>query len=188
MAHCVNGGIIKVMTFVKPAEIIHLFNLAEGSRFADFGSGSGAYVLSAAPLVGQTGKVIAVDIQKDLLLKLKQAVADAGHSNVKFLWCDFENVGATELPEDSLDVAVISNTLFQLENKLGALREIHRTLKNTGKLYLIDWSESYKGMGPNDNMIVTKSAAMDFATEAGFILQSEFSPGEHHYGLELIKQ
>ncbi len=176
------------MAFVNPAKIIHLFNLMEGSKFADFGSGSGAYVLAAAPLVGQTGRVLAIEVQKDLLLKLKQAVVDANHSNVKFLWCDFENLGATQLEDESLDVAVVSNTLFQLDNKLGAIREMHRTLKKSGKLYIIDWSESFKGMGPSSDIVVDKDSAMGFATEAGFILQSEFNPGEHHYGLELSKQ
>ncbi len=174
--------------FINPAEIIHLLELKEGSTLADFGSGSGAYVLAAAPLVGQTGTVYAVDIQKDLLLKLKQGVADAGHTNVTFLWCNFEEVGATQLPDQSLDVVIISNTLFQLESKSGALKEAHRVLKNTGKLYIIDWSESYKGMGPEEALVVTKSGVLDFATVAGFVLQSEFNPGEHHYGLIFNKK
>ncbi len=173
--------------FVNPAEIVHLFDLKEGSKFADFGAGTGAYVLAAAPLVGQNGQIYAIDIQKDLLLKLKQTVADAGYENVKFLWCDFENVGATCLPDNSLEIILISNTLFQLENKSGAFKEVHRVLKNTGKLYVIDWSESFKGMGPEKNLVVTKSQAIDLATASGFVLQSEFNPGEHHYGLIFIK-
>jgi len=174
--------------FVNPGEVIHLLELKEGSQFADFGSGSGAYVLAAAPLVGQTGTVYAVDIQKDLLLKLKQGVADSGNTNVRFLWCNFEEVGATQLPDNSLDIVVISNTLFQLENKGGALKEAKRVLKDAGKLYLIDWSESYKGMGPDKDLVVIKSNALDFATASGFVLQGEFNPGEHHYGLILNKK
>ena len=176
------------MAFVNPAEVIHLFDLKEGSTFADFGSGSGAYVLAAAPFVGQTGIVYAIDIQKDLLLRLKQSVADSGQENVKFLWCDFEKLGATQLPNNSLDAITISNTLFQLEDSAGALREAHRVLKTTGKLYIIDWSESYKGMGPEKELIVTKSAALDLLTLTDFVLESEFSPGEHHYGLKCIKK
>jgi len=176
------------MAFVNPAEIIHLLELKEGSKFADFGSGSGAYVLAAAPLVGQTGTVCAIDIQKDLLLKLKQNVIDSGHTNVKFLWCNFEEVGATKLEDQSLDIVLISNTLFQLENKSGALKEAHRILKDAGRLYIIDWSESFKGMGPEQSLVVNKSSALDFATASGFVLESEFNPGEHHYGLKFIKQ
>lgn len=174
--------------FINPTEIIHLFGLKEGSTVADLGSGSGAYVLAAAPLVGQTGHVYAIDIQKDLLTKLKQSIADSGHSNVTFLWCNFEEVGATQLPDQSLDVVIISNTLFQLENKSGALKEAHRILKDLGKLYIIDWSESYKGMGPEKALIVTKDEALDFATATKFTLQSEFNPGEHHYGLIFNKK
>ncbi len=174
--------------FVNPAEIIHLLELKEGSTFADFGSGSGAYVLAAAPLVGQSGQIYAIDIQKDLLLKLKQDVTNAKHNNVKFLWCDFEELGATKLTNDSLDVIIISNTLFQLESKIGALKEAHRVLKNAGKLFIIDWSESYKGMGPEQSLIVDKGNALDLITASGFVLQNEFNPGEHHYGLICIKK
>ena len=115
--------------FVNPAEVIHLFGLSQGTTFADFGAGTGAYVLAAAPLIGDTGQIYAIDIQKDMLLKLKQSVADAHHDNVKFLWCNFETVEATKLPDNSVDVAVLSNTLFQIENKRGALQEIYRILK-----------------------------------------------------------
>ena len=175
-------------SFVKPLEIIQLFNLKEGFQFADFGAGTGAYVLAAAPLVGESGQIYAIDIQKEVLLRLKQIVTEAGHSNTKFLWCDFENSGATQLPDESLDVAVMSNTLFQLEDKSGALREIHRVLKSTGKFHLIDWSESFNGMGPEAPLVVTKENALNYATATGFALQEEFNPGEHHYGLTLIKK
>ncbi len=174
--------------FVNPAEVVHLFELKEGSKFADFGAGTGAYTLAAAPLVGKTGSTIAIDIQKDILLKLKAAMLDAGHSNGKFLWCDFEKLGSTKLPDASLDVAVMSNTLFQLGDKTGALSEAHRVLKSDGKLYIIDWSESYSGMGPSEELIVTKDHAIKLAVASGFTLNKEFSPGEHHYGVELIKK
>ena len=57
--------------FIDPKEIIKLFNLKEGYKFADFGSGSGAYVLLASKIVGDGGIVYAIDIQKDLLLNPK---------------------------------------------------------------------------------------------------------------------
>jgi ubiquinone/menaquinone biosynthesis C-methylase UbiE len=173
--------------FVDPARVIHTLGLSEGSSFADFGSGSGAYILAAAPLVGASGRIYAVDIQKDLLLKLKQQVTDADYTNVKFLWCDFENYGATKIQDESLDVVLISNTLFQLDDTLGALKEAFRVLKSNGTLFIIDWSESFKGMGPEKEKVIMKEDALELAHNARFTLKEEFNPGEHHYGLSLTK-
>ncbi len=183
-----NNTNIKPCSFVNPAKIIHLFNIKEGSKIADFGAGSGAYILAAAPLAGHTGKLFAIDIQKDLLLKLKKQVLTEGYTNVKFLWTDFEKLGATKLNNESLDIVILSNTIFQLEDKLGALKESYRVLKNTGKLYIIDWTESFGGLGPDKDSVVPKDEALEISKKAGFILHNEFNPGEHHYGLELTKQ
>jgi len=176
------------MAFVNPAQVIQTLNLKEGSVFADFGAGSGAYVLAAIPLVGETGKIYAIDIQKDLLLKLKQTITQNGVKNVSFLWCNFEKLGSTQLQNASVDVVLLSNTLFQLDDKNGAFKEAYRILKETGHLFVIDWSESYNGMGPETDRVVTKSSALDYATANGFVLHNEFNPGEHHYGMHFIKQ
>jgi tRNA A58 N-methylase Trm61 len=57
--------------FSDPENNIKQFALASGMMVADFGSGSGFYSMAAARAVAPSGKVFAVDIQKDLLQKLK---------------------------------------------------------------------------------------------------------------------
>ncbi|MCD5384407.1 MAG: methyltransferase domain-containing protein [Candidatus Pacebacteria bacterium] len=173
--------------FMDPFKIVQLFGLQEGYKFADFGSGTGAFVLAAAPLVGNTGTVLAIDIQKDALLKLKDTVIQNEYPNTKFLWCDFENLGATQLPDESIDVALISNTLFQLDDRAGALREAYRVMKDSGNLYIIDWTDSFKGMGPDKDLIIVSDQASRIAQDAGFKLVNSFTPGEHHYGLHFKK-
>lgn len=175
------------MAFVDPTKVIQTFNIKEGSKFADFGAGTGAFSLSAASLVGSTGTVYAIDIQRDILLKLKETSIQAGITNTKFLWCDFEILGATKLPDNSLDIVLMSNTLFQLEDKLGALNEAYRVLKPSGSLYIIDWSESFNGMGPSQDLIIGKDEAQSLAKSAKFNLTDTFEPGDHHYGLHFNK-
>ncbi len=82
-----------------------------------------------------------------------------------------------------LDLVLISNLLFQLEDKPAALKEAWRILKPTGRLAVIDWSESFGGMGPHKKAVVKKEQALLFAREAGFELIKEFDAGAHHYGL-----
>jgi ubiquinone/menaquinone biosynthesis C-methylase UbiE len=175
------------MAFVNPTQIIQQLGLKEGVKFADFGAGTGSFVLAASPLVGPTGIVYAIEIQKDILLRLKELSIKAGHTNTKFLWCDFEQLNATKLPNESLDIALISNTLFQLNDKQGAIQEAYRTIKTGGDLYIIDWIDSFNGMGPDTDLIISSDKAIELATKAGFKYINTFEPGEHHYGLHFTK-
>mgnify|MGYP003395695789 CR=1 FL=1 len=84
-----------------------------------------------------------------------------------------------------MDVVIISKTLKKKVNKYEALHEARRILKTAGKLAIIDWSESYSGMGPTKSDVVQKEAALELARMAGFTLMNEFAAGAHHYGLLL---
>ncbi len=171
--------------FANPVENILAIGLQGGMKIADFGAGSGAYTLAAARTVGAHGKVYAVEVQKDLLTRIKNTATQEHLDNVEIIWGDFELPHGSRIADCLVDVVIISNALFQLENKSGALHEARRILKPTGKLAIIDWSESFSGMGPMKNDVVQKEAALELARMAGFTLMNEFAAGAHHYGLLL---
>lgn len=169
--------------FSDPKNNIKQLHLTEGMSVADFGSGSGHYVMAASELVGDRGRVYAIDLQQSLLQKVKRMVEDAKRENVDVLWGDIEAVEGTKLADESVDVVIIANTLFQVENKGATAIEIHRVLKGGGKLMVIDWSDSFGGMGPQTGDIVTESKAREIFIEKGFVFDSRFDAGENHYGL-----
>lgn len=72
------------MAFSEPQKNIEQLELKPGERVADLGCGVGAYSLAAAPLVGVDGKVYAVDIQKDLLERLRQEADRQGWRNMRW--------------------------------------------------------------------------------------------------------
>lgn len=160
-----------------------MFGIQAGMRIADFGAGSGAYVMSLAAALDGTGIVYAIDIQKDLLRRIANDAKRAGYTNVEVLWGDLEQEGSTKLADASVDLVLISNLLFQVEHKNSPLREAHRILKPSGRLVIIDWSDSYGGMGPEQKQVVSKADALALAQNEGFTLVKEFEAGEHHYGL-----
>ena len=169
--------------FANPNKNAAQMGVTPGMKIADFGAGSGAYTLALASLVGLGGKVYAVEVQQDLLKRIKNLAEKEGHKNVDVIWGDFERPNGSKLAEGCIDIVVISNTLFQLDDKRGALLEAHRTLRQEGTLVIIDWSESFKGMGPQPNDVVTKETAKRLCTDAGFMLSREFDAGSHHYGM-----
>ena len=106
---------------------------------ADFGSGSGHYVLATAKKMsnsglpaGQAGVVYAIDIQKNLLEAVKSEAERQHLSNVDIIWADIEGKEGTKLASGTLDLAIASNILFQINDKDALAREILEPLKTVG--------------------------------------------------------
>ncbi len=170
------------MAFSAPANNLIHFGLEPGMTVVDLGAGSGAYTFEIAKLIG-SGRVYAVDVQKDLLAKLA-AEARARHlANVEIIWGDVEKSGGTKLRDNIAHLVLLSNLLFQVVGKYTMALEIKRILRPGGRLALIDWTDSFAGLGPRADQVVTAPAATTIFHEAGFKEIKSFPAGDHHYGL-----
>lgn len=169
--------------FAHPTRNIEALGIEPGMRIADFGSGSGAYVIGIAKKLEGIGHVYAVDVQKDLLRRTLTEAADKGFSNVEIVWGDLEKDHGSKIADESLDLVLISNLLFQVEDKKRVVTEAKRIVRPLARVAIIDWTESFGNMGPHTDRVVTKKEAYDLALEAGLLFVSEFEAGAHHYGL-----
>ena len=159
------------------------FHIHEGERVADFGAGSGFYIPLLSAAVGPSGRVFACEIQRPLVEKLGSFARSKGLGNVDPLWCDLEAIRGIKIADQALDAAILVNTLFQLDNKDAAVTEMARTLKHHAVMHVIDWSESFGGLGPAVGSVITKDAAIALFESHGFQFEREYPAGEHHYGL-----
>lgn len=175
------------MDFVDPRVIVSQFHLRPGDRIGDLGAGVGHYLKSLSLAVGAEGKVFAVEIQRNLAEAAADLVRKERLGNVETIWGDLEAPGGTKIKEGSLEAVLLSNTLSMLENKDAALAEAKRVLRKGGKLIIIDWTDSFGGMGPSSAMVVTEADAKALAEGAGFTFERAFPAGGHHYGLALRK-
>lgn len=153
-------------------------------KVADFGAGSGFYTLEAAKMVGSSGHVYAIDVQKELLDRIKSNALSAKLSNIEIVWGDIEKIGGTKMREFLCDRIIISNVLFQTEKKSDICLEAKRILKPGGKVLVIDWSTGAP-IGPAS--FVSKENALSLFERAGFKFEAEINAGDHHYGLILKK-
>lgn len=169
--------------FVEPNAVATHFHLREGDSVADFGAGGGDYLKALSAGVGKSGKVYALEIQKGLVDKIHLHAHQHSLHNIHPLWCDLETAGGTKLASGILDAGLLSNALFQIEHKDVALAEIARVLRKGAKFFVIDWSDSFGGLGPQTAHVVKESEARALCERAGFVFERTFPTGDHHYGL-----
>ncbi len=169
--------------FANPNKNIEALQLFQGGIVADLGAGTGAYSLSASKKVGPTGRIYAVDIQRELLERLKSEANRMHCNNIDIIWGDLEHIGGTKLREHTVDAVILSNILFQITDKKTLIKEIKRILKKNGKVLLIDWNDSYGGLGPIGPSVVSARMAEALFAEQGFKKLEGVSAGAHHYGI-----
>jgi len=175
--------------FAHPRSNVNVLGIEGGMKVADFGSGSGAHTLAIAERLGPTGKVYAIEVQRDLLRRISNEAKQRRMQNVEVIWADLEEPRASKLAGNSMDVVLISNLLFQVPDKAPVLREARRIIRQTGHVAIIDWSDPALSrsegsrIGPRKEDIVSKEMATTLAEGAGLELAREFPAGRHHWGL-----
>ena len=137
--------------------------------------------------MGAKGRVYALEIQKNLLQSVSELARKEHLSNVDTILCDLEAPQGTKIKEGALDVGILVNTLFQIEQKDVAFNELGRVIRKGGKLFIIDWTNSFSGLGPAPDQIFTEDEAKALAERHGFSFERSFPTGEHHYGIALRK-
>jgi FkbM family methyltransferase len=175
-------------SFLMPKEALAAAGLSEGMQVADLGAGAGFFTRAAARMVGEAGRVWAVDIQQDLVNRIKTLAAAEDLHNVEVLQGDLGKKDGTHLSGANFDLAIVSNVLFMLDNKQAAAQEVCRILQKGGRALVIDWSGSHGGLGPADKDVVSRDEAVDIFLKNGFNYVGDVPAGEYHWGFLVRKK
>lgn len=173
--------------FSEPEHNVEQLGLAQGEVVADFGTGGGAYAIAAAKALKGTGRVYAIDVQKELLTRLENTAREERVGNISVVWGNLDQVGGSKLRDQSCDVVIASNVLFQCPNKRATLEEAKRVLRHGGRLLLIDWKGSYNNMGPKADEVFPEAEAIKLVESLTFTLERHIDAGGFHYGLVFRK-
>jgi len=112
-------------------ELLRTADLRAGERVLDVACGTGIITRAAAEQVGQTGTVTAIDLAPDML-EVAKATPAAG-APIEWHQAD---AASLPLPDASYDVALCQMGVMFMEDRTGALAELHRVLTPGGRVVI----------------------------------------------------
>lgn len=171
------------LNFFNPRDALIQAGISQGMVVAELGCGPGHFVFEAAKLIGDEGIVFAIDVQKPVLNVIKSKMNFLGLHNVKPIWADLEVLGSTKIKDSSVDLAILTHTLYQAKNHKAMLKEAYRMLKEKGKLLIIEWKKTQTPIGPPVEMRIDKEKLISWLEELNFKITKDIKTDNYHYGL-----
>lgn len=156
-----------------PTEIARI---KEGDTVVDLGSGAGNDVFIARSIVGESGKVIGIDMTPEMVIRALQNNQKLGFKNVEFVLGDIEDMKGID--SQRADVVVSNCVMNLVPDKKKAFAEVFRILKVGGHFSISDIV--FKGYLPDDILKAAElyagcvSGASELGQYLGIIKDSGF--------------
>lgn len=120
----------------EPAKLLKALKLQPGDVVADIGAGSGYYSFRLADLVGDKGKIYAVDIQPEMLKMIRQRMKVRRVTNI-------EPIKGTEtdprLPPDSVDLILLIDVYHEFNYPWEMTVALLKALKPGGRIVFVEF-------------------------------------------------
>jgi len=140
---------------------------------ADVGCGPGYFTFRLAKAVGETGKVVAQDIDAKALKGISDRVQKEKIANIEVVRGEAAD---TKLPTASVDSALVCDVLHHVPaaQRLPLIKDTVRAIKPGGMLFLIDYHKSHDVKFDPYEVLIPLNELIDLGKEAGLVLDAEF--------------
>ncbi len=120
----------------RPQLMIDALQIKPGQTIADLGAGSGYYSFRIAPLVGERGNVLAIDVEPRMLRIITERARGAGVANVTTV---LSTPSDPNLEPNSVDLLFMVDVYHELEFPFEMLTKVREALKPGGRVALIEY-------------------------------------------------
>ena len=162
----------------NPQEMLDQLNLKDGLVVCDLGSGDGYHTLQIAPRVGPTGKVMAVDIQPQMLQELSRKLAEKKIDNVETVLGELWD---PKLPEKSVDLVLMVDVYHEFSHPVQMLAALRKALKPNGLIALVEFRAEDPTVSIKAEHKMSKAQILKEYTANGFSVAKEYDrlPWQH---------
>ena len=126
----------------QPEHVLDVLGVREGMVVADVGAGSGYFAVRMAKRVGVRGRVLATDLQPEMLVLLRAKVAAAKLTNVVPV---LTTESDAKLPRGELDLVLMVDVYHELPRPAETLAQVRAALRPNGRVALVE----YRGEDPS---------------------------------------
>lgn len=165
----------------QPEKVIEFLGLRGGETVADIGAGTGYFSLRLARAVGPSGRVLAVDIDPEMLEFVAERARRKGLSQVETVQAGEDD---PRLPEGAVDLILTVNTWHHIDDRVDYMRGLASSLAPDGRVVIVDFRKGDLPVGPPDHHKISAEDLIEEARRAGFELAGALPDLQHQYVME----
>lgn len=180
-------------TLLDPENTLKEIGLETGETFLDAGCGEGRFSISASEIVGNNGKVYAIDISEEAINSLKEEINKNYIKNIEAFTGDITK--RLSIGDERIDVCLISNILHGLvvnnvvnNNVESGLKEIFRVLKSDSILGVVEFKKIVGPPGPPLSIRMSPEEVEEIISKYGFKKERVIEVGKYHYAITFVKK
>ena len=164
--------------------VLSAIGLKEGDIFLDAGSGDGYMSLAASKIVGDEGKVYAVDAWEESINIFKGEIEKESIKNIETIVADITQ--KIPIDDESIDILYMGNVLHGfVENGEvePVMKEIQRVIKQGGSFAVAEFKKIENSPGPPLHVRITPEEVEEIVKPYGFIVKEIEDVGTYHYAI-----
>jgi len=170
-------------------EVLEAVGLEIGDIFLDAGCGDGYISIAASNLVGDRGKIYALDVYPESIETVKKEIEDKKLDNTHAILADIsKNI---PLDSDSIDIVLMANVLHGFvadEEVEKVMSNIVEVLKPGGVLAVVEFRKLDGIKGPPFNIRISPEEVSIILKDYGFEITDKHEIGEYHYIVKGVKK
>lgn len=160
------------------SKLLKVLNVKPGDVICDMGSGNGFYSLPLAKMTGPTGKVLAVEIQQEMLDMLQKRAAAQDIKNIELV---LGNEANPKLKDGTVDIMFMVDVYHEFDHPVEMMQAIRKSLKPDGRLVQVEFREEDKKVPIKPEHKMSKAQILKEILPFGFKLIEEYDglPWQH---------